>query len=86
MGLRARDALRASGRRQRRGVSLRLDSGQAQRRTIRLYYGGADTCLALATAQLSDVLGYLHTCPVPCSRNAKNTGTRILLGVDESKL
>src|SRR5208283_3144171 len=33
--------------------------------TIRLYYGGADTCLALATAQLSDVLGYLHTCPVP---------------------
>ena len=31
--------------------------------TIRLYYGGADTCLALATAQLSDVLGYLRTCP-----------------------
>ena len=30
---------------------------------IRLYYGGADTCLALATAQLSDLLGYLHTCP-----------------------
>ncbi len=27
---------------------------------IRLYYGGADTCLALATAQLSDVLGYLR--------------------------
>ena len=26
--------------------------------TIRLYYGGADTCLALATAQLSDVLSY----------------------------
>ena len=33
--------------------------------TIRLYYGGADTCLALATAQLSDVLSYLHTCPEP---------------------
>ena len=33
--------------------------------TIRLYYGGADTCLALATAQLSDVLGYLRTCPAP---------------------
>ena len=33
--------------------------------TIRLYYGGADTCLALATAQLADVLSYLHTCPVP---------------------
>jgi beta-1,4-mannooligosaccharide/beta-1,4-mannosyl-N-acetylglucosamine phosphorylase len=30
---------------------------------IRVYYGGADTCLALATAQLSDVLGYLRTCP-----------------------
>ena len=36
--------------------------------TIRLYYGGADTCLALATAQLSDVLSYLHTCPVPKTR------------------
>jgi predicted GH43/DUF377 family glycosyl hydrolase len=31
---------------------------------IRLYYGGADTCLALATAQLSDVLDYLRTCRV----------------------
>ncbi len=30
---------------------------------IRLYYGGADTCLALATAELSDLLGYLRTCP-----------------------
>jgi predicted GH43/DUF377 family glycosyl hydrolase len=36
--------------------------------TIRLYYGGADTCLALATAQLSDVLGYLATCPAPPTR------------------
>ena len=26
---------------------------------IRLYYGGADTCLALATAKLSDLLNYL---------------------------
>lgn len=33
--------------------------------SIRLYYGGADTCLALATAQLPDVLAYLRTCPVP---------------------
>jgi predicted GH43/DUF377 family glycosyl hydrolase len=32
---------------------------------IRLYYGGADTCLALATAQLSDLLSYLGTCRVP---------------------
>ncbi|MEN6449812.1 MAG: glycosidase, partial [Thermoguttaceae bacterium] len=31
--------------------------------TIRLYYGGADTCLALATARLSDVLDYLKECP-----------------------
>ena len=30
---------------------------------IRLYYGAADTCLALATAQLADVLSYLGTCP-----------------------
>ena len=33
--------------------------------TIRIYYGGADTCLALATAQLSDVLDYLRDCPAP---------------------
>ena len=32
---------------------------------IRLYYGGADTCLALATAQLADLLAYLRTCPAP---------------------
>ena len=32
---------------------------------IRIYYGGADTCLALATAQLSDVLDYLRDCPEP---------------------
>ena len=33
--------------------------------TIRIYYGGADTCLALATAQLSDLLDYLRNCPEP---------------------
>jgi hypothetical protein len=43
-------------------------SQQAASGTIRLYYGGADTCLALATAQLSDVLGYLRTCPAPKTR------------------
>ncbi len=32
---------------------------------IRMYYGGADSCLALATAQLSDVLSYLRNCPAP---------------------
>ena len=37
-----------------------------------LYYGGADSCLALATAQLSDVLSYLHGCPAPPLR--KRTG------------
>jgi predicted GH43/DUF377 family glycosyl hydrolase len=31
--------------------------------TIRLYYGGADTCLALATARLDDLLAYLDKCP-----------------------
>jgi predicted GH43/DUF377 family glycosyl hydrolase len=35
---------------------------------IRLYYGGADTCVALATAQLSDLLHYLGTCPAPVAR------------------
>ncbi len=33
--------------------------------TIRIYYGGADTCIALATAQLSDLLSYLRQCPAP---------------------
>lgn len=37
---------------------------------IRLYYGCADTCLALATAQLSELLGYLRTCPEPESASA----------------
>lgn len=36
--------------------------------TIRLYYGGADTCLALATARLSDLLDYLRRCPAPVPR------------------
>ena len=30
---------------------------------VRLYYGGADTCLALASAHLGELLDYLHTCP-----------------------
>jgi len=30
---------------------------------IRLYYGGADTCIALATARVSDLLLYLRSCP-----------------------
>ena len=35
---------------------------------IRLYYGGADTCLALATAQVSDLLDYLQKCPNGAAR------------------
>jgi beta-1,4-mannooligosaccharide/beta-1,4-mannosyl-N-acetylglucosamine phosphorylase len=45
---------------------------------IRVYYGGADTCLALATAQLSDLLGYLRNCPqsaLPISGKATITST-----------
>jgi predicted GH43/DUF377 family glycosyl hydrolase len=45
------------------GWILDSDSG-----VIRLYYGGADTCLAVATASLSEVLSYLRQCPVPHSR------------------
>ena len=29
---------------------------------LRLYYGAADTTVAMATASLSDVLAYLRTC------------------------
>lgn len=30
---------------------------------VRLYYGGADTCIAVATANLSDLLDYIKQCP-----------------------
>jgi predicted GH43/DUF377 family glycosyl hydrolase len=39
---------------------------------IRIYYGGADSCLALATARLSDLLSHLRQCPAPPTR--KRTG------------
>jgi predicted GH43/DUF377 family glycosyl hydrolase len=32
---------------------------------VRMYYGGADTCIALATANLSDLLEYIKRCPQP---------------------
>ncbi len=32
---------------------------------IRIYYGGADSCIALATAHLSEILDYLKRCPDP---------------------
>jgi beta-1,4-mannooligosaccharide/beta-1,4-mannosyl-N-acetylglucosamine phosphorylase len=35
---------------------------------LRIYYGGADSCLALATAQLADLLSHLRKCPVPPTR------------------
>ncbi|MBI5762762.1 MAG: glycosidase [Planctomycetes bacterium] len=37
---------------------------------IRLYYGGADSCLALATANVSDLLDYLRQCPAPGAGHA----------------
>ncbi len=33
--------------------------------TIRIYYGGADTCIGLATASVGQLLEYLRNCPVP---------------------
>ena len=32
---------------------------------VRMYYGGADTCIALATVSISDLLEYLRKCPEP---------------------
>ena len=32
---------------------------------LKLYYGGADSCIALATASLSDLLEYIRKCPEP---------------------
>lgn len=32
---------------------------------VRIYYGGADSCVALATARLSDLLEYIRSCPAP---------------------
>lgn len=30
---------------------------------VKMYYGGADKCIALATASLSDLLKYVSECP-----------------------
>jgi predicted GH43/DUF377 family glycosyl hydrolase len=32
---------------------------------LKMYYGGADSCIALATAPLSDLLEYIRRCPEP---------------------
>jgi predicted GH43/DUF377 family glycosyl hydrolase len=34
-------------------------------RKVRMYYGGADTCICLATASLDDLLEYIKSCPEP---------------------
>lgn len=52
-----------------------LDSANG---VIRMYYGGADTCLALATARLSDLLDYLRSCPVPVPQPAIRTTFSVL--------
>ena len=38
---------------------------------VRMYYGGADSCLALARAELSELLDYLRKCPAPPERKRK---------------
>ena len=32
---------------------------------LKMYYGAADSCIAMATASLSDLLGYIRKCPEP---------------------
>jgi predicted GH43/DUF377 family glycosyl hydrolase len=34
-------------------------------RLLKMYYGGADSCIALATASLGDLLEYIRRCPAP---------------------
>ncbi|MGH2455209.1 MAG: hypothetical protein ACRDHD_02990 [Candidatus Limnocylindria bacterium] len=35
---------------------------------LRVYYGAADSSVAVATAQLSDVVAYVRSCPKPDRR------------------
>lgn len=37
----------------------------AENDKIRMYYGAADTCIALAAASLSEILDYIKNCPEP---------------------
>ncbi|XER07778.1 hypothetical protein SRRS_33710 [Sporomusa rhizae] len=32
---------------------------------LKIYYGGADSCIAMATASLGDLLEYIRKCPEP---------------------
>jgi hypothetical protein len=41
-----------------------------------MYYGGADSCIALATANLADLLDYIKECPVPAAK--KKLGIAVL--------
>jgi len=34
-------------------------------REIKIYYGAADTCIAMATTNISDLLDYIKRCPEP---------------------
>ncbi len=43
---------------------------------IRIYYGGADSCIALATAHLPELLDYLRQCPAPPQR--KRSGVNLV--------
>lgn len=36
-----------------------------KKKVLKMYYGGADSCIAMATAKISDLLGYLKKCPEP---------------------
>lgn len=36
-----------------------------QTRKVRMYYGGADSCVALATANIDDMISYILSCPDP---------------------
>lgn len=42
------------------GWTLDVPSG-----TVRIYYGCADTCVGLATADLGELLSYVRSCPAP---------------------
>ncbi|MDF2675224.1 MAG: glycosidase related protein, partial [Clostridiales bacterium] len=36
---------------------------------VRMYYGGADSCIGLATANLCELLQYMNNCPEPSEDN-----------------
>lgn len=38
---------------------------------VRMYYGGADTCIALATAKMSDLLTFIKSCEQPYNLNVE---------------